>query len=131
MSRFYHTVNGLPHGRVQIAWPLFDGRLSATPSKTSRSRVAGSMTTAAVNANEPPGIQGEDDGSQVGYALDAAFSGNHTHLWCMAKSVIHQRFVEWLIQEACTSTNTQATQRREFTGLAGTRSVYVRGGENP
>jgi hypothetical protein len=56
---------------------------------------------------------------------------HHTHLWCMAKSVTHQRFVEWLIQEACTSTNTQATQRREFTGLEGTRLVYVRGGESP
>jgi hypothetical protein len=37
--------------------------------------VAGSMTTAAVNANEPPGIDGHGDGNRVGCALDAAFSG--------------------------------------------------------
>jgi hypothetical protein len=49
--------------------------LSAMTSSTSRSRVTGSRTTAAVNANEPPGVDGEDVGNRDGCALDAAFPG--------------------------------------------------------
>ena len=56
---------------------------------------------------------------------------HHTHLWCIAKSLIRFRLVEWLIRELCTSTNTQLTQRRELIGLAGIRFVYVLGRGNP
>ena len=60
---------------VLDALTLQANALIAMTISTSRLRVAASITSATLNANRPPGANGERVRDEHGYALDSPFSG--------------------------------------------------------